>query len=394
MLKQKFKSLMKRIKHQHLSRYLVSKGYVVDKVAITDEEVASDIKAVDGNAVNVLIKDWLFSKADHCYLEEISDENSNKYEINDLCSLCNVKMAVMTEVYGASGRLGLQTSKCPSCDYIRHTRNFNQEWYAAHFRDKWLLCDGERENSVSAKNLPYDEVFHLLQPNADIADIGCGIGDRLKKFKDNGMAVDGCDPSEHRTRVASGFLESEIRAMGGEEFFELNTKKFDLVYFYTSLHFTENPFHLIKEAARSLKENGYIYIVDSKYNYHNLFHAAHLGVARSFMSLKSLDILATELGLKIIKYEAEPFQVMLSSKRSDTKCNLHGYLDVDKFINSELYPKQHKDNWVKVNYQPFGREIKFHIVDNDSRSELKKKRVKYPVKFISCDYQNPPLMLK
>ena len=394
MIKQKIRVLLRRVKHQYLSRYLVNRGYAVDKVSITDEKVRSDIKAFDKNAINVLVKDWFFSESDHCYLEDIPYENSNRYEVNELCSLCNIKMSVLSEVYGSSGRLGLQTSRCPSCDYIRHTRNFNQEWYAAHFRDKWLLCDGERESNVAAKNLPYDKVFHLLKPDADVADIGCGIGDRLKNFKDNGMSVVGCDPSEHRCKVASDFLETEILAMGGEDFFKSNTKKFDLVYFYTTLHFTENPFHLIKEASQSLKKNGYIYIVDSKYNYHNLFHATYLGVGRSFMSLKSLDMLATEIGLKIIKYEAEPFEILLSNNSSDTKCNLPTHPNIDKFINSELYPEKHENSWLKVNYQPFDRELKFHIVDNAARSELKKKRPKYPIKFFSCDYENPPLMLK
>ena len=394
MIKEKLKSIKKKIKHQYLSNYIVSKGYIVDKAINTDEKVDCEANFLDENSINVLIKDWHFLKTDHCYLEQMSDDDSNKYQIDDLCPLCNVKMEIISEVYGNNGSLGLQSGKWPSCDYIKHTRNFSQEWYAAHFRDKWLICDEKRENNVFSKKYPYDKICHLLKPNADIADIGCGIGDRLKKFKDNGMTVYGCDPSKHRTKVASKFLASEILAMGGEEFFKLNTKKFDLVYFYTSLHFTENPFYLIREAARALKEEGYIYIVDSKYNYHNLFHAAHLGVARSFMSLKSIDKLATELGMKIIKYEAEPFQILLSKKSSDKKCKLIIDADINKFIFSELYPKQQKKDWFKVNYQPFDREIKFHIVHNTARESLKKKKVVYPIKFISCDYKNAPLLLK
>jgi SAM-dependent methyltransferase len=344
--------------------------------------------------INVLIKDWNFKEDDHCYLESLSNEDSKKYEINDICPLCNIQMETITEVYGNNGSLGLQTGKCSECGYIKHTRNFSQDWYGIHFRDKWLLCDTDRETNVYAKNIPYDKVCHLVNPNSNIADIGCGIGDRLKKFKDNGHNVFGCDPSNHRTEVSSKFLNTEIKAMGGEEFFKFNTTKFDLVYFYTSLHFTENPYHLIKEAAKTLTDDGYIYIVDSKYDYHNLFHAAYLGVARSFMSLKSIDKLATELGMKIIKYEPEPFQVILSKKSTDKKIKLNYFIDIERFIFSELHPKKQQNYLLKLNYQPFNREIKFHITGNGARKDFKNKKISYPIKFISCDYENAPLLLK
>ena len=73
---------------------------------------------------------------------------------------------------------------------------------------------------------------------------------------------------------------------------------------------------------------------------------------------------------------------------------IYFYPRINKFIFSELYPKQQKKDWFKVNYQPFDREIKFHIVHNTARESLKKKKVVYPIKFISCDYKNAPLLLK
>lgn len=393
MIKETIKSIKKGIKHGILSKYIINKGYIVDSVLNTEEKITFNGK-VDDNTINIIVKDWNFKENDHCYLENLSDEDSQKYEVNDICPLCSVKMETITEVYGNNGSLGLQTGKCPKCDYIKHTRNFSQEWYGIHFRDKWLVCDTERETNVYAKNLPYDKVYQLLNSNANIADIGCGIGDRLKKFKYNGHNVFGCDPSNHRTKVASNFLKSDIKAMGGEEFFQSNTTKFDLIYFYTSLHFTENPYYLIQEAYKTLKEEGYIYIVDSKYNYHNLFHAAYLGVARSFMSLKSIDKLATELGMKIIKYEPEPFQVILSKKSTDKRCKLNFNMDIDKFMFSELYPKKQQNDWLKLNYQPFNREIKFNIIENIAKKDFKNKKISYPIKFISCDCENAPLLLK
>lgn len=393
MIKEKVKSIKKGIKHGLLSKYVLNKGYIVDSVVNTYEKVISN-ESVDDSTINVILKDWNFNENDHCYLENLSDIDSKKYEVNDICPLCNIQMEIITEVYGNNGSLGLQTGKCPDCGYIKHTRNFSQEWYGAHFRDKWLLCDTQREENVYAKNLPYDKVYNLLPHNANIADIGCGIGDRLKKFKENGHNVYGCDPSSHRTEVASKFLDTKIKAMGGEEFFKANSTKFDLVYFYTSLHFTENPYYLIKEAAKSLKEEGCIYIVDSKYNYHNLFHAAYLGVGRSFMSLRSIDKLATKLGMKIIKYEPEPFQVILSKKSTDKKCKLNFDMNIDRFMLSELYLKKQQDDWIKLNYQPFDREIKFHILENTAQKNFKNKKVSYPIKFISNDYKNAPLLLK
>jgi len=393
-MKNFYKHFKKRIKHQFLSEYFLTKGYIIDQVTNTNEKFSYNRESLDLNHINVLIKDWKFSNQDHCYLQVSNVDEINEYEVNNVCPLCDIKMQIITEVYSNEGDLGIQSGLCQSCGFVKHTRNFSQDWYAKHFNEKWLLCDTERENNVSSKNLPYDEVSHLLKPNSDVADIGCGIGDRLKKFKDNGMIIHGCDPSDHRTKVASNFLNSDIQTMGGEEFFAKNSKKFDLVYFYTCLHFTEDPFFLISEAAHSLKENSYIYIVDSRYGYHNLFHAAHLGVARSYMSLKSISILAEKLGLTIIKYDPEPFQIILTNNKSAKKCRVDSDLNVTKYVVSELYLKSHTKGWLKINYQPFDREIKFNVFDNDARKNLKKGNDIYPIKFILCDYKKPPVMLK
>ena len=393
-MKKLYKRFKKLIKHQLLSEFFTTKGYITDQVINTNEKVFYNGEALDTNLINVLIKDWKFSDNDHCYLKSSDVDDITKYEVNDVCPLCDTKMQTITEVYSNKGDLGLQSGQCQSCGFVKHTRNFSQEWYANHFNQEWLLCDSDRENNVASKDLPFDEVSHLLKPNSDVADIGCGIGDRLKKFKDNGMIVHGCDPSNHRTKVASNFLNSNMKTMGGEEFFTKNSKKFDLVYFYTCLHFTEDPFLLIREAAQSLKENSYIYIVDSRYGYHNLFHAAHLGVARSYMSLKSINILAEQLELTIIKYDPEPFQIILTNNKSAKKCRLASDLDIAKYVNSELYPKRHTNDWLKVNYQPFQREIKFNIFDNNARKNLKKGGVIYPIRLILCDYQKAPVMLK
>lgn len=393
-MKKFVKSIKKFLKNRILSRFLSIKGYVINTVIETHEMISTDLTALDNDSVNVLVKDWFFLKEDHCYIEKISDEDADKLEIKDFCPLCDLQMHTITEIYGSEGALGLQTGQCKSCGFIKHTRNFNQDWFASHFKEKWLLSDTERENNVATKDFPYDEVSYLLEPCSNVLDIGCGIGDRLKKFKDNGMTVHGCDPSLHRTKVASSFLDSDIKTMGGEEFFAQNYNKYDLIYFYTCLHFTEDPFLLIRKAAESLKENSFIYIVDSRYGYHNLFHAASLGVARSYMSIKSIDILAKKLGLKIIKYESEPFLIILTNDRSAKNCRLDFDIDVDKYIISELYPKRHEKGWLKINYQPFNREIKFNVVDNDAKKTLKKNKVNYPVKFLLSDYRNPPLMLK
>lgn len=389
-----FSKLKKKFKHEYLAKYIISKGYPIDEAKITNLRVDCDSPVGDVDSLNVLIKGWKFTDQDHCYLEEISDPGSSQYQTNECCPLCNVKMEAITEVRGNSGSLGLQSGRCPSCFFIKHTRNLSQEWYAAHFRDKWLACDDDRQENIYAKDQPFDDVKNLLKPNAEVADIGFGMGDRLKKFKDHGLSIHGCDPSDHRSEIASRFLGSKMVPMGGEEFFASNEKKFDLVYFYTTLHFTENPFFLIKEAAKSLKNEGYIYIVDSKYTYHNLFHAAHLGVGRSYMSLKSISILAAQLGLKIVRVEYEPFTVLLSNKATAPDCKLFADADTERFMFSELYPDKQSHCWFQVKYQPYNREIKFHVVNNNGLTKLKNKEVSYPIKFVSTDYEKPPVLLK
>jgi len=384
-IKRKFKNVV-------LSKIRPTKGYIVDGITETENSVNCDFE-YSGNSLCVLVNKWNFSNEDHCYVYEVEDEDLDMYEDDDVCPLCDVDMKILTEVRSQSGQLGIQTGVCECCGFIKHTRNLNSTWYSNHFRDKWLKSDSQREANVALKDQPYDSVITYLEAGAKVADVGCGIGDRLKKFKDNGFEIHGCEPSKHRSEIASNFLGSAIYNGGGEEFLESRDEKFDLIYFFTVLSFTKNPFYLLKKASELLNDGGYLHVVDSQFDYHNIFHASHLGVARSFMSVSSVLKFCDLVGLSVVKFEPEPFEFLFVKSTKAAK-KVKREIKLDRYITSELYPKLKSDNWLELSYQPFGRKIQFSIMNNAARDNFVNGKINYPIKFVSCGMKNAPVMLK
>ena len=53
--------LKKILKHKLLSNFLITKGYIVNKIHNTNEEVSFHKEKLNQDFINVLVKDWNFS---------------------------------------------------------------------------------------------------------------------------------------------------------------------------------------------------------------------------------------------------------------------------------------------------------------------------------------------
>ena len=111
------------------------------------------------------------------------------------------------------------------------------------------------------------EAFLLLLPPMTIADLGSGDGGSAVLLSQNAVRVIGVDSSEKMLDVAreqarrAGASNVEFR-LGEMEEVPIDDASVDLVFFSQSLHHAAHPERAIREAARILRPNGRIVILD------------------------------------------------------------------------------------------------------------------------------------
>jgi ubiquinone/menaquinone biosynthesis C-methylase UbiE/biotin operon repressor len=111
------------------------------------------------------------------------------------------------------------------------------------------------------------EAFLHLLPPMTIADLGSGDGGSAVLLSQNAVRVIGVDSSEKMLDVAreqarrAGASNVEFR-LGEMEEVPIDDASVDLVFFSQSLHHAAHPERAIREAARILRPNGRIVILD------------------------------------------------------------------------------------------------------------------------------------
>lgn len=267
------------------------------------------------------IRSWKLGVRDHMWLERT---DANEYEDKYSCDGCGSQMVEVARVESVSGGAGLVTGICEECGYTKRVRNLSSKWYDEHFSKKWLkgTNDSISDQQILQENTyVFDKVKNHLNPSARVLDAGCGIGQRLLAFKNNGFHVYGFDPSEHRTASASIALPN-LQVSSAEDYFlqeNLDTQ-FDFIYFFNVLQFVADPFYVLKLSASRLRDGGLLYFsVGRYYSDANFCQFSHLGVIRSFLSLFCLKETLEQLDLWPIEHTDEPFELLLQKGRSSQK---------------------------------------------------------------------------
>lgn len=130
--------------------------------------------------------------------------------------------------------------------------------------DRWFKTPfGRRaaamEKQVLAEVLPPGEGRTLL-------DIGCGTGHFTEWIRDRGYDVTAVEPSERMLKIARQRLGDEIavRRMWAE-LLRFPSGRFDTALMMTTLEFTEDPAHALREAIR-VARNAVVIGVLNPYN--------------------------------------------------------------------------------------------------------------------------------
>jgi len=300
---------------------------------------------------------WTLKPDDHLWLE---NSETSLYSDNDVCEGCGDTMENIAMITNSNGMSGLATGLCPSCGYVKRTRNLSQEWYGEHFSKRWLT---RRDEKITEDKYVFNKLIKHIPEGGKVLDAGCGIGQRLLPFYNAGYDVYGFDPSEHRSEIAAeamGNIETGI----AEDYLESDGKTFDLIYFFNVMQFVENPFLVLEMAAKRLSNGGVLFFsVGQFYNDSNFCQFSHLGLIRSFLSLYSMSAQFEKLDLWPVEYSEAPFEVVLK-KGGKSNVSLEilknaskiTVSDIERYAHKTLHPFQLKFfGKASVKYQ--GRKI-------------------------------------
>lgn len=134
----------------------------------------------------------------------------------------------------------------------------------------------------------------------DILDIGCGVGEFLKKAKKNQFEVSGIETNKKARKIA---LEEDIPVFKKIE--EIGERKFDLISLWHVLEHLNDPDKVLQQIKEHLKPNGRVFIAVPNFKsydaeYYKEYWAAY-DVPRHLyhFSRKSIALLAERNGFEV-----------------------------------------------------------------------------------------------
>ena len=290
---------------------------------------------------------------------------------NDLCRFCTSKMHAFVKVLNKHGEPGLVTSICEKCGSVARTNNLSENAMNKHFADDWLVNHaGEPSEDPTILN-KLSLVKHKRR--GKILDVGCGNGSYLLAFKNAGYTTFGVEPSVIRSSQAMKCIGADIHNMTGEEYLQYTDEKFDFIYLFDVLQFTHNPLELLKLASTRLEDNGLVWWKFGKFfKRSNILQFGHYAVLRNYFNLYTIGFHLEELGLELISFSEEPFEIMLrktkSSKHLSHSVRKWTIKDMEKFSKKSIsYWKSKILGTSTVSYLNRQFEIKLMKSDREFR---------------------------
>lgn len=210
---------------------------------------------------------------------------------------------------------GMIYDSCP-CGCIFNTPqltiNLEQEYNL--YRQKLVKPDGLRKELNQAK---YEQINSLFKWKGEYLDVGCGNGQLVDIFNQNGWQAEGVDPCYNNTKF--------------EDY--LTNTSFQCISFFGVLEHVNNPLYLLKKALSYLNRSGILvievpnansflmsYIKETGFSpYRFIEHTRHL----SFWSRKTIDYICSQFELDMVDLKTVGFDfqtIFLSEDRKYMIC--------------------------------------------------------------------------
>jgi 2-polyprenyl-3-methyl-5-hydroxy-6-metoxy-1,4-benzoquinol methylase len=170
--------------------------------------------------------------------------------------------------------------------------------YEENKQGKEYLSYMYSENRRPVTDYPYKLAKEIIKrnnikKNSELLDVGCGRGDMLKAFIENGINVQGVDLSEESSRM---LLPIKVHQKNLEnETLEDKKDFFDVVFSKSLIEHLHSPLAFLKNCKSLLKKNGRLIIMTPSWYHHSFgpFYLDHTHVTPfTLQSLRDIVILA------------------------------------------------------------------------------------------------------
>ncbi len=155
--------------------------------------------------------------------------------------------------------------RCKKCGMVYVTPRFkeeinnaihSQERYVEHFKCKVIPSIDYRKNVLGKSK--YEQIMQFFENSGKVLDIGCGLGELLSIFKENGWNCTGIDFNDFAVDYAAKNFGIDIIK---ENIFSIKMdSQFDLIMMWGILEHVYKPYSLLAKANLLLKNDGLLLI--------------------------------------------------------------------------------------------------------------------------------------
>ena len=195
-------------------------------------------------------------------LERLPEGTQVYFRISDAAEASNIAHALVSLIPETDAALNRDFSRLQQ---VRDARAQKAQDYFQQVAKSW---DSIRAMHVAQHQLE-QTLFDLVGDDfhGDLLDIGTGTGRILQMFAGRAHRGVGIDMSNDMLSVARSNLEGSsfkhIHVRKGDMYrLPLEDQSFDLAILHMVLHYSDNPAEVIREAARVLRPEGRLIVVD------------------------------------------------------------------------------------------------------------------------------------
>ena len=195
--------------------------------------------------------------------------------------------------------------------------SFMNSYYNVDYDDEALNLSATPQSLITARSVNKVEVYcrPLLREKSRILDVGCGFGDQLTHFRDQGHITKGIEPGKERALFGINNYGLDIL---NEQLENIEIKnidlgeKYDLIYLNQVFEHLYNPVSLLRYLLTHLKDDGRVFIAIPNFNFEGILVKMLTPIhTHSFTSTGLVSIVAS-LGLKLEKnYSDELYNIMI-----------------------------------------------------------------------------------
>jgi 2-polyprenyl-3-methyl-5-hydroxy-6-metoxy-1,4-benzoquinol methylase len=182
-------------------------------------------------------------------------ELKEKYVENVNCPHCN-----KNEIYNEFKLNGFNHVNCKNCDSVYVNPRLRDEYidklytdsYYSEMFTKSMIPFFDKRKKLLGQN-KYNQILNYSVKKGSVLDIGCGVGELIDVFKDNGWDSDVVELNP----AAINWLEEKGHNVNKVHFADYNTeKKYDVVMAWNVIEHVLDPKEFVKKAFDLLKPGG------------------------------------------------------------------------------------------------------------------------------------------